>query len=79
MKLALVVPTPEVDVPIPVALFSGTFTERSQKASRLGYDGVELMPARPHQLDAPSPDSDMIGRQTIEFMRKYVPAKRGWQ
>jgi sugar phosphate isomerase/epimerase len=52
MKLALVVPTSEVDVPIPVALFSGTFSERLQKAAQLGYDGVELMPARPQQLDA---------------------------
>jgi sugar phosphate isomerase/epimerase len=52
MKLALVVPTPEVDVPIPVALFSGSFSQRLQKAAALGYDGVELMPARPHRLDA---------------------------
>jgi hypothetical protein len=72
LKLVLVVPTPKVDVPIPVTLFSGPFTERLQNASRLGYDGVELMPARPHQLDAPSPDPDMVGRQTIEFMQKYV-------
>jgi sugar phosphate isomerase/epimerase len=41
-----------VNVPIPVALFSGNFGQRIQKAATLGYDGVELMPARPHQLDA---------------------------
>lgn len=52
MKLALATPTPEVETPIPVALLSGTFSERLQKAARLGYDGVELMVVRPGQLDA---------------------------
>ncbi len=52
MKLALVVPTPDVNIPIPVALLRGTFTERLQKAAQLGYNGVELMPARPAELNA---------------------------
>ena len=52
MKLALVTLTPEVMLSVPVALLSGTFTERMQKAAKLGYDGVELMVARPDQLDA---------------------------
>ncbi|UCC87049.1 MAG: sugar phosphate isomerase/epimerase [Anaerolineales bacterium] len=52
MKLALATPTPEVEIHIPVALLSGTFSERLQKAARLGYDGVELMVVRPGQLDA---------------------------
>jgi sugar phosphate isomerase/epimerase len=52
MKLALVTLAPDVMLPVPVALLSGTFTERMQKAAKLGYDGVELMVARPDQLDA---------------------------
>ena len=54
MKLALATQTPEVDPPPPVALLSGTFPERMAKARDLGYDGVELMVARPQQVDAAS-------------------------
>lgn len=50
MKLALATPTPEVKTPIPVALLSGAFAERMQKAAHLGYDGVELMVIRPDEL-----------------------------
>ncbi|GAB4540369.1 MAG: 5-keto-L-gluconate epimerase [Anaerolineae bacterium] len=52
MKLSLATPTPEVKTTVPVALLSGTFAERLQKAARLGYDGVELMVVRPHELSA---------------------------
>jgi sugar phosphate isomerase/epimerase len=52
MKLALATPTPEVMIPIPVALLSGTFAERMQKAAGLGYDGVELLAVRPDELKA---------------------------
>jgi sugar phosphate isomerase/epimerase len=52
MKLALATHSPEITVPPPVALLSGSFAERLAKAKRLGYDGVELMVARPHELDA---------------------------
>ncbi len=51
MKLAVVTSTPEVQTQIPVALLAGTFAERMQKAVHLGYDGVELMIVRPHELD----------------------------
>lgn len=51
MKLALATPTPEVITPIPVALLSGAFAERMQKAAHLGYDGVELMVVRPAELN----------------------------
>jgi sugar phosphate isomerase/epimerase len=51
MKLAVVTPTPDVEIPVPVALLSGTFAERLQKAAQLGYDGIELLPARPGELD----------------------------
>jgi sugar phosphate isomerase/epimerase len=50
MKLSLATSSPEVKTTVPVALLSGSFTERLQKAARLGYDGVELMVARPHEL-----------------------------
>jgi sugar phosphate isomerase/epimerase len=52
MRLAFATPTPEVAAPVPVALFSGSFSQRLQKAARLGYDGVELMVARPADIDA---------------------------
>jgi sugar phosphate isomerase/epimerase len=52
MKLSLATPTPEIEVPIPVALLSGTFPDRLQKAARLGYDGIELMVVRPQELSA---------------------------
>ena len=52
MKLALATQTSEVEVPVPVALLSGTFEERLQKAACLGYDGVELLVVRPDELSA---------------------------
>lgn len=52
MKLAFATTTSEVQVPVPVALFAGRFTERLETAATLGYDGVELMVARPAELDA---------------------------
>lgn len=52
MKLSFVTGTPEMTIPLPVALGSGSFTERLEKASRWGYDGVELMTVRPYELDA---------------------------
>jgi sugar phosphate isomerase/epimerase len=51
VKLALATHTPEVTVVPAVALLSGSFGERLEKAQRLGYDGVELMVARPAELD----------------------------
>jgi len=51
MKLAVVISTPEVATPPPVALLSGSFQERLAKAAAIGYQGVELMCARPAALD----------------------------
>ncbi len=51
MKLSLCIQTPEFSQPLPVALLSGAFEEKLEKAARLGYDGVELLPVRPEQLD----------------------------
>ena len=52
MKLALAIQTPEVPRPVPVALLSGTFEEKLEKAAALGYNGVELMTVDPAALDA---------------------------
>ena len=51
MKLSLAVTTPEIEVGVPVALLTGSFEERIGKAARLGYDGVELMSARPADVN----------------------------
>ena len=51
MKLALAITTPEVSGQPPVALLTGSFEEKLHKARALGYDGVELMTARPGELD----------------------------
>lgn len=52
MKLSIAVVTGEVEEELPVALLSGSFEQRIGKAASLGYDGVELMSARPAQIDA---------------------------
>jgi len=51
MKLSLCIQTPEVPVTVPVALLSGSFDEKLEKAARLGVDGVELLTADPARLD----------------------------
>ena len=52
MHLAFAVQTPEVSLALPVALLSGTWSEKLDKAQRLGVDSLELMTADPTQLDA---------------------------
>jgi sugar phosphate isomerase/epimerase len=54
MKLALAIQTPEVQPIVPVALISGRFEEKLDKAARWGVDGVELMTADPAALDVES-------------------------
>jgi len=61
MKLAFATPTPEVNAPVPVALFSGSFSERLEKAAGLCYDGVELMVARPDEVDAAAIRAQVAG------------------
>lgn len=51
MKLAVCVQTDEVPVVVPVALLEGSFAEKVDKASHLGFDGVELMTIDPTSLD----------------------------
>jgi sugar phosphate isomerase/epimerase len=51
MKLAVCVQTDEVPVPVPVALLAGSFAERVQKATAMGFEGLELMTTDPASLD----------------------------
>jgi sugar phosphate isomerase/epimerase len=52
MKLSICVQTDEVTRAMPVALCTGSFSEKALKAAVLGADGLELMPVDPRALDA---------------------------
>ena len=52
MHLALAVQTPDVSLSLPVALLSGTWSDKVEKAAQLGVDGLELMTADPGRLQA---------------------------
>jgi len=62
MRLALAVQTPEVSISLPVALLSGTWPEKVDKAAQLGVEGLELMTADPTQLDIHLLQSVMVAR-----------------
>ncbi len=66
MKKGLVISGPDV-IYGPLALLSGTFAEKIQKAAALGYDGIELMVRDPAGLDWKS-----LGR-TIQAAGLEVP------
>jgi sugar phosphate isomerase/epimerase len=51
MKLSIAIQTPEVIPLVPVALISGLFMEKLEKAARWGAQGVELMTTEPLKLD----------------------------
>ena len=51
MKLAVCTQTPEISVTLPLSLLSGSFEQRLEKAHRLGLPGIELLVARPKELD----------------------------
>jgi 5-keto-L-gluconate epimerase len=51
MKLALTIQTPEVPMQVPIALLSGTLTEKLDKAARMGAAGIELITTEPACLD----------------------------
>lgn len=53
MKVGCVICGPDV-ASGPLALLSGTFEEKAQKAAALGYDGIELMVRDPAGLDSPN-------------------------
>ncbi len=63
MKLAVALATPEVPVPVPVALFTGDFPARLDKAAALGYDGVELMPLDPDRIERETLAQDLRVRR----------------
>ncbi|UCB46562.1 MAG: sugar phosphate isomerase/epimerase [Spirochaetota bacterium] len=52
MRLSAAIKTYEIEQEVPVALFSGSFHNRLQKAAEFGYDGIELMAANPVHLDS---------------------------
>lgn len=62
MRLALAVQTPDVSLPLPVALLTGAWAEKLDKVARLGIDGLELMTADPGQLDARQIWADLRAR-----------------
>jgi sugar phosphate isomerase/epimerase len=51
MLLSLAIQTPEVPLPVPVALLSGKLEENLAKAAAMGYDGVELITTDPASVD----------------------------
>lgn len=51
MKLSLSIQTPEVEPILPLALLTGSFQEKCQKAATFGADGVELITTKPDLLD----------------------------
>ncbi len=51
MLLSITIQTPEVPAQVPVALLDGSLEEKLSKASRLGYDGVELITTDPAGVD----------------------------
>jgi sugar phosphate isomerase/epimerase len=65
MKLALAVQTPEVQPAIPVALLSGTWEEKLDKAAALGVGGLELMTTDPVALDARAIRAELSRRRLV--------------
>ena len=62
MRLSIAIQTPEVSLPVPVALLSGTLEEKFAKAAQWGSDGVELMTSSPSEVDP---------RQIIQLRQNY--------
>jgi 5-keto-L-gluconate epimerase len=52
MKLALAVQTPDVQMTVAIALLSGTWEEKLDKAAALGAQGIEVVTVDPKTLDA---------------------------
>ncbi len=51
IRLAVAIQTPEVPKILPVALLQGSLEEKLQKATSMGYDGVEIISTNPAELD----------------------------
>jgi len=52
--LSLAIQTPEVPVPVPIALLAGGLEEKLAKAAAIGYDGVELITIDPAGVNRPA-------------------------
>ncbi len=68
MKLSVCIQTDEVPMTLAVALLEGSFVEKVEKASSLGFEGVELMPTDPMSQDVD------LARSTIESAGLEVAA-----
>lgn len=51
MRLAITIQTEEIDRTVPVALLTGSLSEKAAKAADWGADGLELMSLAPRRLD----------------------------
>lgn len=61
MLLSLAIQTPEVPLPVPIALLAGSLEEKLAKAAHLGYDGVELITTEPAAMDVAALKSMLLG------------------
>lgn len=64
-KISFAIQTPEVRPTLPVALLTGNFAEKIEKAARLGAQGVELMTTRPKDLD-PAEIRDLLRAHGVQ-------------
>jgi sugar phosphate isomerase/epimerase len=69
MKAGLVICGPDVDYG-PLALLSGTFEQKADKAARQGYDGIELMVRDPACLNWPAVKNklDCVGLEVSQVV-----------
>ena len=79
MKFAVSIKTPEAQGEAPLALFTGTFDERLQKAAAQGYKGVELIVSDPSKLDAKDLNDRMAayGLVPVAVATGYIFGSRG--
>lgn len=79
MPIAVSVITPEVKEEAPLALLSGTFEERLQKAAAYGYDGIELVTSDPARLDGASIKKSLekYGLQPAAVASGCIAGQRG--
>lgn len=81
MKFAISVKTPEIEKEAPLALFSGSFEQRLEKAAKNGYQGIELIVSDPSKLDAAQllAKLDAYGLQPVAVATGFVFGSRGLQ
>jgi sugar phosphate isomerase/epimerase len=51
MKISLSIQTPDVESPLPLALLTGTFEEKCERAAEFGADGVEIITTNPSRIN----------------------------